>query len=326
MSSLCDMPIDMVALYAGELGIGHLTGESVLERLRKSVDWLGYLVMRFLQERGLGQGTPGLHVRVVDATSISAPGSEGTDWRVHMVVDLATSRISSVELTGPEGGETLVRHEAAPGRVFLADRGYAHRRGVASVSDQGAHVVVRLNCQNFPLEDLKGKPLDPLTRARKLKSGQVRDLDVQFRYEKRVYPARLLIAPIPDEAIEKAEQRATKAAKKKHHDVSPNTLDASHFTFVLTTLPRESASGTQLMALYRMRWQIELAFKRLKSILHLDHLRAKTPQTAQAYLLGKLLAALVIDEMEHGALSFFPSGQRPLHPAGLAVVPQTAGG
>ena len=323
---MCDLSIDHVALRAKELGIGELTGESVLERLRKSVAWLSYPVVRFLRDRGLGQGAPGLHVRVVDATTISVPGSTGTDWRIHMGVDLESSRITSVELTGPEGGETLVRHEAEPGLVFLVDRGYAHRRGVATVSDKGADVVVRLNWRNFPLEDLKGKPLGPTECAEKLEPGKIGDFDVQFHYYGRVYRARLVVAPIPDEAIEKAEKRAAKAASKKHHDVSPETLRASHFTFVLTTLSRDTISAEQVMALYRLRWQIELVFKRLKGVLNIDHLRAKNVLTAQAYLLGKLLGALVIDQIEHEGLSFFPSGRRPLRPADLAVVPEGLGG
>lgn len=322
---VCDLPIDQVALRLQELDICHLTGESVLERLRKSVDWLGYLVMRFLQERGLGQGTPGLHVRVVDASTISVPGSTGTDWRLHMGVDLESSRITSVELTGPEGGETLVRHEAEPGLVFLVDRGYSHRRGVATVMDKSADVVVRLNWQNFPLEDLNGNPLDPVERAEGLKPKEIGDFDVQFHYCRRVYHARLVIAPIPDEAAEEAERKATKAASKKHHRVSPNTLRAAHFTFILTTLDKDTISAQEVMALYRMRWQIELSFKRLKGILNLDHLRAKNVQTAKAYLLGKILAALVIDEIEHEGLSFFPSGRGSLRPADLAVVPAGVG-
>jgi hypothetical protein len=317
--SLCDLPLDQTAARVKELGIGDLAGGSVLERLRKAGDWLGHLVLGFLQARGLGQGTPGLHVWVVDATTISVPGSKGTDWRVHMGLDLESSRITSVELTGPQGGETLVRHEAAPGRVFLGDRGYAHRRGVASVSQQGAYVVVRLNWQNFPLEDLAGEAVDLLSRAESLGPDGVGDFDVQFHHDDEVHQARLLIVRNSDEAAARAVQKATKAASKKGRKVSPDTVRAAHFTFVLTTLPRDRAPADQVMALYRLRWQIELVFKRLKGILNLDHLRAQNELTARAYLYGKLLAALVVDEAEHGALSFSPCGHPILRPADLAL-------
>jgi hypothetical protein len=43
-------------------------------------------------------------------------------------------------------------------------------------------------------------------------------------------------------------------------------------------------------------WQIELAFKRLKSILHLDRLPAKDPDLAHAWITAHLLLALLIDD------------------------------
>lgn len=324
--SLCDLPLDQTAARAQELGIGPLTDDSVLARLRKAGDWLGHLVLGFLRARGLGEGTPGLHVWVVDATTISVPGSKGTDWRIHMGMDLESSRITSIDLTGPEGGESLVRQQAARGRVFLADRGYAHRRGVASVSQQGAHVVVRLNWQNFPLEDLAGKAVDLLSLAEPLGPGGVGDFDVRFRHGDGVFHARLLIVRNSDEAAAKAVEKATKAASKKGRKVSPDTVRAAHFTFVLTTLGRDCAPADQVMALYRLRWQIELVFKRLKGILNIDHLRAQNELTARAYLYGKLLAALVVDEMEHGALSFFPCGHPSLRTTDLPLGSEAAGG
>jgi IS4 transposase len=46
-----------------------------------------------------------------------------------------------------------------------------------------------------------------------------------------------------------------------------------------------------------MRWQIELAFKRLKSLLNIDRLPAKNPHLARAWLNAHLLLALLIDDM-----------------------------
>jgi hypothetical protein len=51
-----------------------------------------------------------------------------------------------------------------------------------------------------------------------------------------------------------------------------------------------------VLSFYRLRWQIELLFKRLKSLLALDNLRSKDNQLAQTYLLGKMLAALILDQ------------------------------
>ncbi len=42
---------------------------------------------------------------------------------------------------------------------------------------------------------------------------------------------------------------------------------------------------------------MELLFKRLKQILHLENLRVKDPVLAQVYLLGKVLALLLTEEV-----------------------------
>jgi IS4 transposase len=72
-----------------------------------------------------------------------------------------------------------------------------------------------------------------------------------------------------------------------------------------TSLGDGAFSTETIGALYRLRWQIEIAIKRLKSILHIDRLPAKAPDLARAWLYAHLLFALLLDEMtaELGAVS-----------------------
>lgn len=49
------------------------------------------------------------------------------------------------------------------------------------------------------------------------------------------------------------------------------------------------------------RWLIELFFKRLKSIWHLDQLRARDSDTIQAHLLAIILAALLAGQVAQAA-------------------------
>ncbi len=52
----------------------------------------------------------------------------------------------------------------------------------------------------------------------------------------------------------------------------------------------------QIGALYRLRWQIELAFKRMKSLLHMDRLPAKNADLARVWLHANLLVALLAED------------------------------
>ena len=52
-----------------------------------------------------------------------------------------------------------------------------------------------------------------------------------------------------------------------------------------------------VLEFYRLRWQIELVFKRLKSLLHLDQLPAKDPDLARCWIYAKIIAALLLEDM-----------------------------
>ena len=306
--ALCDFSLRQTAAWAALTGLGALSDTAVLKRLQHADEWLGYLIVRWLQDRGLTTSVPGLWVRIVDATGVSEPGSKGTDWRIHLGLDLAQQRLATVEVGGPEKGETLRRHDFSPGETVLADRGYSQRSGVAKVLEEGGHVVVRLNWQNFPLETRDGEPIDIIACLETLEPGEIGDWDVQFRVDGRLYPIRLVAVRKTQAAAEAEQKRLRQAKCSKGRQPDPQALRAAHFVFVITDGDRATLPAAQVLELYRLRWQIEMAFKRMKSLLHLDHLRAKDPALARTYLYAKILGALIVDELCGEALAFFPWG------------------
>ena len=213
-----------------------------------------------------------------------------------------------MELTGAEGGESLLRHTVAPGQIVLADRGYAHREGVAHVLTAGGHVVLRIGTQNFPLETRSQERLDLPTCLEVLSVGEVGDWPVQFRTAERVWPMRLMALRKTQVAAEQEQKRLRHEARRKGRQPDGRSLRAAHFVMVLSDLPASELPTLQGLELYRLRWQVEIYFKRLKSLLHLDHLRAKQPRLARTYLYAKLLGALIVDELCQQALTFSPWG------------------
>jgi hypothetical protein len=89
--------------------------------------------------------------------------------------------------------------------------------------------------------------------------------------------------------------------------VQPQTLGAAGYVLVFTTLD-ETFPAEQVMELYRARWQIELVFKRLKSLAQMGHLKKGDPRSARAWLQGKLLSALLIDALIASSENFSPWG------------------
>lgn len=306
--SVCDFSLRQAAAWAKVAGVADLSDVALLKRLRGASEWLGSLVVTWLLERGLACRVPCLPIRLVDATTVTSPGGTGAEWRVHLGLDLDARTITSLELTGPEGGETLLRHAVKSGEVVVGDRGYGSREGIASVLESGGHILVRCTWQNLPMETSQGKPVDVVALLETLGPAEIGDWEVQIRVKARTFPLRLVAVRKTMAATERERRRAGAEASRKQRRIDPRTLRAAAFQFVLTDLQREVLPAAEALELYRLRWQIEIAFKRLKSILKLDHLRAHDPKLAQTYLYAKLLGALILDELCTSALAFFPSG------------------
>ena len=120
---------------------------------------------------------------------------------------------------------------------------------------------------------------------------------------------RLVIIPKPPDAAAKATRKAARASRKaQRRRTDPRTTACAEHLLLLTSLPAELAEAAQLGALYGLRWQIELVFKRLKSLLHIDRLPAKDPDLVRTWLLAHLLVALMAEHHLAQDQPFFPSG------------------
>jgi hypothetical protein len=205
-------------------------------------------------------------VSAVDATAISEPGSTGTDWRIHYAIDLASLQCDFFQLSDVKGGETWRRFPVTKGDILLGDRGYSNPNGVAHVVGAGGDVVVRLNRKALPLFDKQGKRLDAVHLARRLRPNQNAEWEawVHTDTEKKIR-GRLIIVRRSKQAAEYARKKLKQQASKKQKSVSAEALEAAQYFFLWTTLP-QSWSRIRALELYRCRWQIELAFKRMKSI------------------------------------------------------------
>ena len=319
----CDMPLRQTAAWAHVANVAELSDVALLKRLRTAGDWLGWLVGVKLAERAPPPPAATHRLRLFDATVVSRPGSKGTDWRVHLGFDLSRLAIDQLELTDASGGESLARFSLCPGQVAVADRGYAHRRGLHGVRAQEAHFIVRINWQNLPLVGPSGVRFDPMGFLRGLPDTAAAEQDVLVAPSAREglpeLPARLAAVRKSEPAARAARKTALHEAAKKGRTPDARTLESAAYVMVLASLPREEISCAEILELYRFRWQIELAFKRLKSLLHLDHLPARDPPLARTILYAKLLAALLLDDFTDRFLAFSPWGYRLAHPSAVPV-------
>jgi Transposase DDE domain len=318
--SCCGLSLRQVSSWVEARGMPKLSQVAVMKRLRGLSTWLGLLLGAKLAERTGCQslGDLDLRLRLVDATTVSAPGSRGTDWRIHLGFRLGDQSIDSVELTGAEGGESLRRFRINERDLLIADAGYGHRSGLWSVHQAGGLFIVRTNWQNLPLESRQGEPFDLLEALRQVPDAEAAEFTLQSVATGKIpaLPVRLVVLRKSAAATEEAQKRAQREAQKKGRKVSPKTLEAAGYIVLVTSVPAEQLSASQVLELYRFRWQVELAFKRMKSLLQLGELPARDPDLARTYLYAKLLAALLVEDLTQTFLSFSPWGFR------LRAVPQ----
>jgi len=304
----CGLSLRQTSCWADLQGLGKLSQVGVMKCLRRSSAWLEFLVVTKLSERAECRQIQGLRLRLVDATTVSAPGSQGTDWRVHLGFDLGSLSIDAVELTGAEGGESLSRFQIGAQEVLIGDRGYAHRRGLWSVRQGGGDFLVRSNWQNLPLQTPEGERFDLLRSARSLSETEVGEFSVQTVATRKepAMAARMIIQRKSDEAAEQAREKIRKEARKKGRAVDPRTLEAAGYIFLLTSLPAAQLKASEVLELYRFRWQVELAFKRLKSLWGFGSVPAKDPGLARTYIYAKLLIAVLVEDLTQEALRATP--------------------
>lgn len=296
------------AVRADAGGLIKVSDVALLGRLRGSGEWFRWMVEQMSRRLSATSQDvlPGKRVRLVDASVVCEPGATGSTWRLHYMIDLSTLACEQLQVTLPEEGETLTRFTVQANDVVMADRGLAHRRGIRHVVDHQGDVVVRMNMVSIPLEDDKARALALLPKLRKLKVGQARDWPAWVRDDQGIIAVRVCAIKKSAEQTRKSQEKLREVASKKGRNLQPDTLEAAGYIVVLTTLPDVPAN--QILEMYRHRWQIELAFKRLKSLLHLGHLKKTDPVGAKAWLQGKLFVATLIETLIAIGERFSPWG------------------
>jgi len=302
-----DLSLRSTAAWSTQTAL-ELKDTSVLHRLRQAPPLLERVLAHLLMHRLRAEPAPGPEFRINDATVLSIPGSAGTDWRLHAVYDPAHACLRRVEVTDQHGGERLDRDRPRRGDVVCGDRGLAHARGIHAVSQAGAYVLLRLHWQNIRLHDAQGRPVDmekTLQRAEAGDAGTTIYVPLEGHAPVR---ARLVIRPLPTEAASRNRQRLRRNAAKKGRTPSATALRLAGYFCGLTTLPEDLASDDVVLELYRLRWQIELFFKRCKGLLHFDQLRAFDPDLVRTYCLAKLIEVAFLQCLHEEAMAFSPWG------------------
>lgn len=284
------------AAWAAQSGVGHLSDVAVLKRLRGASAWLEHIAGALVSAR-LGDAPIQRPLRLADGTVITGPG--GADWRLHAIFDPVTRCFTHLELTGVTGAETLTRGPILPGEIRIGDRNYARRADMHRLLSGDADFILRTGWSRARLRQRDGRDFDLFAALEQVGEDDPADIDLSVvgRRGEPDVPVRLIVLCKPEDLAERERLRISRRASKKGTRTNAKTLTAAKYTLFLTSLPRPEYDAEKVAALYRLRWQIELAFKRLKSIVRIDRLPARDPKLARSWIAAHLIVALLTEDM-----------------------------
>jgi hypothetical protein len=296
------MGLRLTAAWAETIGLASLSNVALLGRLRNAVPWLQSIVGRLLTQASAGSqaaAAGGRLIRLVDATTVRKAGKpareSGRLWRVHAVYDLPSERFSAFELTDEKGAERIDRIAVIPGELRIGDAVHCRADELASVIAQGGDVLVRAGWTSARWMQEDGKAFDIIHALANSASGVVDQPIWLRRKQDAPLKLRLVAVKMPKAKAVEAVAEARAQARSGQRTIQPGTLVAAEWVILVTSLDPAEHATAKVQELYRLRWRIEIAFKRLKSLAGLAGPPGECPEVAKAWVLCHLIAAVLTE-------------------------------
>ena len=292
------------ALWAQTVGLAKLSNVALLGRLRNAVPWLEAILGRLLAQAGAGTCgaiAGGRPIRLVDATTVRKAGKSAREsgrlWRVHAVYDLPTERFSAFQLTDEKEAERINRLPVTPGEIRIGDGVHCRADELADVVAQGGDVLVRAGWASARWLEADGASYDLIGDLLDSTTGVIDRAVWLGRKEAKAAPVpmRLVAVKMPKDKAVEAVRQARDEAKSKQRKIHPNTVIAAEWVILVTSLERSAFATEKILELYRLRWRIEMAFKRMKSLAGLAGPPGECPEAAKAWVLCHLIVVLLTE-------------------------------
>lgn len=286
-----------------EIFIEHLLGDVIAHRLAGEDAHTEALPERFCGYR---------RVLVQDSTVIKLPlhlfaefsgvsngQSSVCNARIQATYDLIPSRLVGFSIDPYSKNDLAAAPELAiqKGDLVLRDRGYLTADEVRRHQAAGAHCIYRHKTGTPYLDPETLQPIDLLAL---LQSRQRLDIEVVLNNPSRT-SVRLVAAPVDEET---ANLRRMKAKREtKGHNPSKAVLELMDWTIFITTIPANLADFTRILAIYGLRWRIEIIFKAWKSHMNFHLLHRLSKRQMMILLKARLLLITCATNILHGPLA-----------------------
>lgn len=271
-----------------------------MKRFKKCNEWIKWLNKHMIQEKIAIYDVPEKlktkNVIAIDASNITSKGAVKQTWRLHYAVNLFSMTTEQFKITPESKGESLKNYELHENDLILADRIYATITGIEYCYNAGADYILRIRNKAFKLYDKAGNEV-VLSELMKDIGDACCDFHLYYMNSaKELKPIRFCAVQKTEEEKAVEQKKLKRKESKKQIKISEETKFSHNYFFVITSLD-EAFSAEEIIALYRLRWQVEMVFKRFKSILNLGSMPTRTAASSEVWLNCKMLIALLIEKL-----------------------------
>jgi hypothetical protein len=296
------------------LHTARITDQAVWKRFQRCAPFLKALVQKMLPLDPLPPVPQHLRFLACDGTTVQCPGVTSSHYRLHLIINLVPLSLPAVQVTKTKIGESLKPYRLQAGDVMVGDQGYCSYAGILHTGEPHADVLVRWHHQRALYDPhAPNRALDFWALLKTQAPGTIASKSVVLKYadtsktkDQRTLHGTLHVYRMQEKEAQVARKKASRKHRKKQRKLSSKTLFLRQFVLVFTSLSPTVLCGEMALTLYRCRWQIELAIKRMKSVIHIDKLRAKQcSKLAEVYLYSKIIYPLII---EHTMCTTFGHG------------------
>ena len=294
--------------------LGDISDVAFMKRFSNCNEWFKWILA------AIQNTTPGIihysipeklseyRILAVDASDVAEKGASGRIFRLHFALDIGHMQAALYNITSNSTGEHLRNFELAKDDLVIADRAYSSITGIEYCLSKDCHYIARMRANSFKAYNAEGKQLDLLSIMIGKDSGELNAFVRKERGENagKLIPVRICFKKKDTDALNSTRKKMKRKESKKQRTISESTYAFNEYIVLCTSLDRTIITTEEVIELYRYRWQVELYFKRLKSILGYGELPKKSEKSIFSWLNGKLMIALLIESII-GQADFSPS-------------------
>lgn len=220
--------------------------------------------------------------------------------KIDLIYDVMKGKIVSAEIyNGKEPDQSLAGRIvlfAKAGDLVIRDLGYFVLRVFKILMESGVFFISRLppHVKIF----LNKNDAAPIDLGRYLKKHYrkqiVIDMPQVFLGDEKI-PSRLVLYKLPKDIVEAKLREANKRARETGRQMSHGKRLFLQYTAFVTNTSKELISTSVVGSIYRLRWEIELIFKRWKSQLKIDYLKGINKNRIECLIWSRLSSVLIIE-------------------------------